>query len=471
LIRICLNRLGLNQPQTNRSFTQVNGSEDCLYLGLYTRPWSSSSSSPPLRPVVVTFHGGGFVQGAASFTPPPSAYPILNVSSSSGGDLLFVYPSYRLNAFGFLPGRQVANDPLSDTNVGLRDQRAVLAWVQKHIRAFGGDPDDVTVWGQSAGGGSVLAQVIASPVDEKRERKAPPFRKALASSPFWPKTYRHDSDESQSIYDTLANLTGCAAVPDSLRCLKEVDVQTIRDASLVITDSHKWTTSSFTWGPVLDDDFLTTPLSEATRSPLPHLSAGFAMFNTHEGESFAPTNLTSLDPDGPAFHEWLHGYLPSLPACAVAAIENMYPPTGNFSARESYSDAYARAGLIYRDIVLSCPAYWMVGATAAEGQGWLGEYTIAPAKHASDVYWWNSIDKAHLDDPLHYQGYAGALASFFATSNPNALKLTGPSVPGVPPLDGDERWIIDSKGFDVAPIAELKDRCDFWRKLAKRIPI
>ncbi|KAI9155070.1 Para-nitrobenzyl esterase [Paramyrothecium foliicola] len=434
----------------------VNGSEDCLYLGLYSRPRAPST---PLRPVIITFHGGGFVQGAASFSPPPSAYPILNVSSA---DLLFVYPSYRVNAFGFLAGAQVAADPESDPNVGLRDQRAVLRWVKKNIRVFGGDPDNITVWGQSAGGGSVVAQVIATPAGEEN----PPFKNALASSPFWPKTYRHDGPENQEIYDTLANLTGCAG-PDSLQCLKTVDVQTIRNASLIITDSHKWTTSSFTWGPVIDDDFLMTPLSEVKPESV-HVSAGFSMFNTHEGEPFVPTTLTSVPSDDAPFHAWLSGYLPTLPACAIAAVEAMYPPNGNFSARESYSDAYTRAGLIFRDTVLACPAYWMAGLT---GKGWLGEYTISPAKHASDVYWWNSINQAQVDDPLHYQGYAGAFASFFAKSDPNALKLTADSVPGVPPLETNERWIIDAAGFDTTPLAELEERCNFWRKVAKKIPI
>lgn len=112
---------------SNQSFDMcpqrtVNGSEDCLYLGLYTRPWAPFL---PLRPVVVTFYGGGFIQGSVSYSPPPSAYPILNVSDTT--ELVFVYPNYRTNAFGFLPGKAVHDDLKSDTNAGLRDQEAVIA--------------------------------------------------------------------------------------------------------------------------------------------------------------------------------------------------------------------------------------------------------------------------------------------------------------------------------------------------------
>lgn len=100
----------------------VNGSEDCLYLGLYSRPWTVGQ---PLRPVVVVFYGGGYIQGDAAFGLPPSAYPILNVSEST--DLVFVYPNYRTNAFGFLPGREVGEDREgSDLNPGLLDQDAAI---------------------------------------------------------------------------------------------------------------------------------------------------------------------------------------------------------------------------------------------------------------------------------------------------------------------------------------------------------
>lgn len=102
----------------------VNGSEDCLYLGLYSRPWTAGQQ--PLRPVVVTFYGGAYIQGSASFASlPPSAFPILNVSDAS--ELVFVYPNYRTNAFGFLPGREVGADRNgSDLNPGLLDQDAAI---------------------------------------------------------------------------------------------------------------------------------------------------------------------------------------------------------------------------------------------------------------------------------------------------------------------------------------------------------
>lgn len=119
----------------------VNGTEDCLYLGLYGRPWTQGQ---PLRPVVVVFFGGGFIEGGGSFDLPPAGYPVLNVSTQN--DFIFVYPNYRVNAFGFLPGKEIGQDPHSDLNPGLLDQQASLQWTHKYIEAFGGDPKNVSIW-------------------------------------------------------------------------------------------------------------------------------------------------------------------------------------------------------------------------------------------------------------------------------------------------------------------------------------
>jgi carboxylesterase type B len=233
---------------------------------------------------VVVFFGGAFIEGGGSFAIPPAGYPVLNVSDEN--NFIFVYPNYRVNAFGFLPGKEIASSPTSDLNPGLLDQQASLIWTNKYIEAFGGDPKNVSIWGQSAGAGSVVAQVIAN----AGNTNPPLFSKALASSPFWPKTYKYDAPEAQSIYDTLAELTGCPGA-DSLACLKAVDVQTIRTAALAISGSHTYNTSSYTWAPVIDGTFLPQPLSQATKTGQVNIDFGFGMYNTHEGMlSFLHTN-------------------------------------------------------------------------------------------------------------------------------------------------------------------------------------
>lgn len=402
---------------------EASGDEDCLYLGLYGRPWTAAEQRENrLRPVVVVFFGGGFIRGSAELGLPPAAYPVLNVSEEN--NVLFVYPNYRTNVFGFLPGREVGSDPHSDTNAGLLDQRAALRWVQRHIHVFGGDAGDVSIWGQSAGGGSVVAQVVASGSSESNKNTSEKlFHRAMASSPYWPKTYRYDAPESQHIYDDLVQRVGCDKNSTKMKtttiaCLKALDVQTLRTASLAMTaDRAATATSSYVWAPVLDDSFLRQPLSSLVgrKGAGISLTSAFATYNTHEGENFVPTWLfpktasnTTSDSDEDQFHAWLVRYLPDLMADDVVQVGRLYPETGDVEddAGRNASGAYVaytagnpfgRAGLVYRDVTLACPAYWMTGLASGHNgndnrnnnrtASWIAEYSIAPAKHASDTYW------------------------------------------------------------------------------------
>lgn len=357
----------------------VNGSEDCLYLGVYSRPWSQNKKD--LRPVLLTFYGGGFIRGSATFDIPPSGYPVLNVSSTN--DYVVVYSNYRTNVFGFLPGRKIAQHSDTDLNPGLLDQQAALKWIQKNIRHFGGDKRNVTIWGQSAGGGSVVAQTIAT---GNRHKKL--FSKAMSSSPFWPKTYRYDSDWAEALYQQTLNDVGCADATDEIACLKSADLQALRDSALKLSTSQQYTTASFTYGPVIDDKFLEQPLSETVRSGNLNADAVLASYNLHEGENFIPpgfanatTSSGGFNSSSASFDSWLRGFLPDFDAKDYDKVKTLYPASG--TAEEiTYNTTYIRAGLLYRDLVLACPAYWL-SKTAKKGS--LIEYTISPAKHASDV--------------------------------------------------------------------------------------
>ncbi|KAJ5668983.1 Carboxylesterase type B [Penicillium macrosclerotiorum] len=450
----------------------VNGSEDCLYLGLFSRPWDTSKDVH--RPVLVVFYGGAFIQGDAAFTMPPASFPILNVSNLN--DYVVIYPNYRLNAFGFLPGKAIKESSTSDLNPGLLDQQYVLKWVQSYIHHFGGNSQNVTIWGQSAGAGSVVAQVLAN----GRNGQPKLFSKALASSPFWPKTYSYDAPEAEAIYNQLANLTGCAGYVhdhETLACLKSVDVQSIRDASLIIDADNTWTTSSYTWAPVIDGGFLADTLTQAVESGSLNTEYVWGMYNSHEGQNFVPSGLEgSTSTNGynsstASFDQWLAGFLPGLSTKQIEAVKNYYPADGSTETIDEYNTTYVQAGLIYRDVVLACPAYWI--ASDAQRRGYIGEYTISPATHGSDtIYKWNRVNAVQTTNPVVYDGYAGAFASFFQTGDPNAHKLTNSSEPGVPELKstGDEFVIIDD-GFENVHLTQLKKRCTFWKTLGKQIPV
>lgn len=129
-------------------FTQsiIDGSEDCLYINVYT---PEIKPKKPL-PVMVWIHGGGFMSGSGNsdFYGPDFLMP---------QEVILVTFNYRLEVLGFLcldtedvPG-----------NAGMKDQVAALRWVKRNIRSFGGNPDNVTIFGESAGSGSVSYHVVS----------------------------------------------------------------------------------------------------------------------------------------------------------------------------------------------------------------------------------------------------------------------------------------------------------------------
>ena len=132
-------------------------SEDCLYLNVWTPGLDDAA-----RPVMVWIHGGAFTIGSGS----EDYYDGANLAAR--GDVVIVTINYRLGALGFL------NLPaLGETNFGMRDQVAALKWVQDNIANFGGDPANVTIFGESAGGMSV-ASLMASPEANGLFQKAIP---------------------------------------------------------------------------------------------------------------------------------------------------------------------------------------------------------------------------------------------------------------------------------------------------------
>jgi para-nitrobenzyl esterase len=141
-------------------------SEDCLYLNV----WRPAGAPARKRPVIVWIHGGAFVSGS-------------NVPAEASGaafardGVVFVAPNYRLGRFGFFahPALSAERPDEPKGNYGYLDQIAALQWVKRNIAAFGGDPDNVTIMGASAGGESVLA-LAASPLAQGL------FRRVIAQS-------------------------------------------------------------------------------------------------------------------------------------------------------------------------------------------------------------------------------------------------------------------------------------------------
>ena len=174
--------------------TDVNepAGEDCLVLNV----WTPSATSGHKRPVMVWLHGGGFTSGSGGF----KIYDGVNLAGKH--DVVVVTVNHRLNAFGYLyladlGGAKYANS----SNVGMLDIVAALQWVHDNISNFGGDPANVTIFGQSGGGAKVstLARDAGGqrPVPSRRHRE----RRVVARNPARRGQQIHRSISCQSWFE------------------------------------------------------------------------------------------------------------------------------------------------------------------------------------------------------------------------------------------------------------------------------
>ncbi len=141
----------------------VNASEDCLFLNVYA-PAPTTPATNPL-PVMVYFHGGEFAfgSGTADYDPSNLVYNSMLMPSKSqstvAGGVVVVTINYRLGVFGFLVTQSLSKTG-TGVNFGLQDQQTALRWVQQYISAFGGDPNQVCLFGSGSGGSSVVTHLL-----------------------------------------------------------------------------------------------------------------------------------------------------------------------------------------------------------------------------------------------------------------------------------------------------------------------
>ncbi|MBF4571136.1 carboxylesterase/lipase family protein [Herbiconiux sp. VKM Ac-1786] len=175
----------------------VTQSEDCLSLNVLAPPREPGFDDGPF-PVMVWIHGGAYVAGS-------SAQPLFDGTELvANGDVIVVSLNYRLGALGFLDFSSLGDG--FETNVALRDQLAALAWVQRNIGAFGGDPGNVTLFGESAGAGCVTT-LLTSPAADGL------FHRAIAESP--PATSVYDRERAARVSRRFLGLLGLDADADA----------------------------------------------------------------------------------------------------------------------------------------------------------------------------------------------------------------------------------------------------------------
>ncbi len=215
-------------------------SEDCLYLNA----WVPEGEGP--FPVMLWFHGGGYIAGS------PSQLLYNGEHLARDQQVIVVNAAYRLGVLGYGWFADLASELAPDSNVGLRDQVAALRWVHGNIAAFGGDPENITIFGESAGGFSV-ATLLAVP------RARPLFRRAICQS--GAADYVLAPDEAARVTATVVDaLPGSGTAAERMQAASADDWARAQNEGLrqLVQRGIRDTTPQFgmSFMPVVDGDVL-----------------------------------------------------------------------------------------------------------------------------------------------------------------------------------------------------------------------
>lgn len=221
--------------------------------------WTPGVNDGEKRPVMVWLHGGGFSTGSAN----EEGYDGENLSRS--GDVVVVSVNHRLNVFGYLDLSAYGEKYKDSANVGIRDIVDSLEWIQDNIEAFGGDPDNVTVFGQSGGGAKVLA-LMTSPYAEGL------FHKGIVQSGATETMGVIFNSQEASTRLTEHILKRLDITEDNIEDIQTVPVEELETAAMEALqetgEELKLPAAlgggySMDWEPVVDGDFLpTNPVTE-----------------------------------------------------------------------------------------------------------------------------------------------------------------------------------------------------------------
>ena len=279
--------------------SDFNISEDCLNLDV-VRPSGHQKES---LPVLVWIYGGGLASGSIA-DPMYNLSGIVKTSQDMGSPIIAVEMNYRLNMYGFLQTPQLLAE--GSSNAGLLDQRMALQWIQENIRAFGGDPDRVVIWGESAG-----AQSIGYHLFSFGGRNDHLYRGAIMESGGPTGTSVQDITYYASPVENLTRTVGCWDASDQLACLRGVSQETLFNAY-----------PSQTWNPLIDGVFLEGYPSQLMKvNKFNHVSLLIGT-NTDEGTSFSLPDINTNEDLFLGLMDW-RSYALSAPT--IRRLMELYP--------------------------------------------------------------------------------------------------------------------------------------------------
>jgi para-nitrobenzyl esterase len=335
-------------------------SEDCLYLNV----WTGAHAASERRPVLVYFFGGAFTEGAGSV-------PLYDGDALARKGAVVVTMNYRLGPYGFFvhPALTAESPHKASGNYGLMDMLASLRWVKSNIAAFGGDPQNVTVFGQSAGA-MAIASLVASP--EAKDL----FHRAISQSGAW-----------MGLGMSAGMRTRAQAEEVGLEAATDAGVTAAAQLRAMSTDD---VTAKFRSAGMIVDGWI-IPEDPSLAFAAGRQNAVDVLVGSNKEESFFPANTTTQQ-----FREQARGRWGDLADEYLA----VYPHATDAEAAKSQADNFSDGAFwhmrLFADYQLKRGAqawlfYFAQNPPAPEGEPAL------PATHASEVpYVFNNLGELPL---------------------------------------------------------------------------
>jgi para-nitrobenzyl esterase len=430
-------------------------SEDCLYLNV----WAPTQPAEKPLPVMVWIHGGGYLFGAAS-------QPLYDGANLARRGVVVVAINYRLGPFGFLAHPQLSAESGrgASGNYGLLDQIEALRWVKRNIASFGGDPERVTIFGESAGGNSVYA-LLMSPLAKGLFQRAISQSGAGLNFAFL-KQSRYNLRPAEKMGLEFAKQCGVPEGPGQLAALRALSADDVLKASSAFEAARdlEFRSERIRFAPIVDgwvipDDPMT--LFEKGRVNAVPLIVGA---NANEGSLFT---LTLQPPKGSADYRAL--LEKSFGSDAAAKLVELYPPS---NLRRTVND-------LMGDYLFVAPARFVARAFeharipvylyhfAHPTPGPMGK--MLGAHHGAEIaYVLDNLQlaphRAAVDDQIR-DALVNYWIQFAATGDPNR-----PGLPAWPLYDSSDRSLVvtdtitTEQGLRKSKLDAIDGLMEDWRR-------
>ena len=419
--------------------------DDCLTLNIWA---SSNVAAGDRKPVMVWIHGGAYVLGSAN-------QPLYNGRVlAAGGDVVVVTVNYRLGAFGFLDLSSFSTSGRRfDSNLGLRDVILALQWVRDNIAAFGGDPDRVTLFGESAGAG-IVTTLLTTPAG------AGLFSAAIAQSS--PATSVYDAVRGRRVAEEFLDILGLR--PDDVDRLSGLPAEAIVAASRTLfNDVPLRSPGLLAFAPIVDGDLVPDYPVKLAREGRSHPVPLIIGTNKHEAALFKwmKSPLMPITP---------HEIRRMFAEMAAEQPDVQLPTEDQIGAVYRSRRTKTRGMGVARDVGFRMPSVWLAEGHSAVAPVYLYRFDWSTpmlkalgigATHATELpYVWGNLIAGPKDFTFKLGGLkTGAAVSsrmrarwvnFAVEAKPNRL----PGEPAWPPYHEADRacLIIDRRDAIVNDI-------------------